>query len=74
MLWNVESAVVEVSTIYAEGLGPGLPFLACIIVLESALRSYGLTSEEFRLKIVATAVNILLNFILIFGLFGFPYW
>ena len=72
VLWNVESAVVEVSTVYAEGLGPGLPFLACIIVLESALRSYGLTSEEFRLKIVATVVNILLNFILIFGFFGFP--
>ena len=72
VLWNVESSVVEVSSLYAEGLGPGLPFLACIVVLESALRSCGLTSEEFRLKILTTLINILLNFILIFGFFGFP--
>ena len=72
VLWKVDSSVVEISRQYAKGLGPGLPFLACIVVLESALRSCGLTSEEFRLKILATLINILLNFILIFGFIGFP--
>ena len=72
LVWNVEPSVIERSSVYAEGLGFGLPFLACIIVLESALRSCGLASAEFRVKILATLLNILLNFLLIFGMLGFP--
>ena len=72
LIWNVEPNVVETSIAYADGLGPSLPLLACIIVLESALRSCGLASAEFRIKILATLLNVVLNFILIFGTFGFP--
>ena len=71
-VWKVEPDVFAKAQLYAQGLGPGLPFLACIVILESALRSAGLTRQELGVKIFGLIINFILNWIFIFGLLILP--
>lgn len=72
IVWKVEPDVLAKAQFYAQALGPGLPFLACIVILESALRSAGFTRQELSVKVFGLIVNFVLNWILIFGLFTVP--
>lgn len=72
VLWNVEADVIHRAQSYAEGLGPGLSFLAGIIILESCLRSFGFIRQELHIKILGIIINSLLNLVFIFGLWDFP--
>ncbi|PFG58162.1 putative MATE family efflux protein [Vibrio sp. ES.051] len=54
----------------------GLSLIGTVIVvpIEAVLRSVGQTKLATNVSLLAIIVNILLNAVLIFGLFGFPQW
>lgn len=47
---------------------------AIVVPIEAVLRSVGQTKLATNVSISAIVVNVALNYVLIFGLFGFPQW
>ncbi|MCV6020938.1 MATE family efflux transporter, partial [Escherichia coli] len=47
---------------------------AIVVPIEAVLRSVGQTKLATNVSVSAIVVNIVLNYVLIFGLFGFPQW
>ncbi|MCV5899312.1 MATE family efflux transporter, partial [Escherichia coli] len=54
--------------------GCSLIATAIVVPIEAELRSVGQTKLATNVSISAIVVNVVLNSVLIFGLFGFPQW
>ncbi|WP_434763117.1 MATE family efflux transporter [Vibrio fortis] len=63
---------VQLATDYLWITGASLIGTAVVVPLESALRSVGEAKLPTKISIFAILVNVVLNALLIFGLFGFP--
>ena len=64
--------VVGLGTSYLKGFSPGLFFLMLATIMTSALRAAGDTKTPFYAGAISNVVNVVGNYILIFGKFGFP--
>jgi putative MATE family efflux protein len=64
--------VVALGESYVQTLTWMLPFVFMKLVFVSALNSAGDTKTPMKVKIVSIGLNVLLNYLLIFGKFGFP--
>ena len=64
--------VVSLGTSYLKGFSPGLFFLMLATIMTSALRASGDTKTSFYAGAISNVVNVIGNYILIFGKFGFP--
>lgn len=63
-LWNV----------YVSYFGGGMVLTALIAALSTAIRNTGNTRTPMYIGIAMNVVHIVLNYVLIFGMFGFPEW
>ncbi len=68
---NPDPAVIEVATRFLWITAPVVLFTQCIVIYEAALRAMGITLLPLTAAAAAAALNILLNYVLIFGHFGF---
>ena len=57
---------------YVLALAPGLPFMLGVMILRNFLAALGRTRMPLVFIVVTTIFNALLNYLLIFGAFGFP--
>ncbi len=57
---------------YVLALAPGLPFMLGVIALRNFLASIGLTRAPLYIIIGTTVLNAFLNYLLIYGNWGFP--
>ncbi len=67
-----ETKVIEVGREYLGILTFSFPFFALTQISISTLRSLNRTKVGFYISLVSLVVNVTLNFLLIFGKFGFP--
>ncbi|QOR61752.1 MATE family efflux transporter [Sulfurovum sp. ST-21] len=66
------SEVVVLGEHYVRMLTWMMPFVFMKLVFVSALNAAGDTKTPMKVKIVSIALNVTLNYLLIFGSFGFP--
>lgn len=72
-LWfGTAKEVVSLGSEYVTVLTWMLPFVFVKLVFVSALNSSGDTKTPMQIKIVSIVLNVVLNYLLIFGKFGFP--
>lgn len=64
--------VRDLGTLYILGLAPGLFFLNAGHVMTSAFRGAGYTKIPMMANLIANALNVFGNWVLIFGHLGFP--
>jgi putative MATE family efflux protein len=64
--------VIPLGTQYIRSLSWGLVFMYTSMVATAALRGAGDTRTSMKANIVSNILNVLLNYTLIFGHFGFP--
>ncbi len=64
--------VVALGESYVQTLTWMMPFVFLKMVFVSALNSAGDTKTPMKVKLVSIMLNVLLNYLLIFGKFGFP--
>lgn len=64
--------VVNLGTSYLQGFSPGLFFLMLATIMTSSLRAAGDTKTPFYAGAISNVVNVVGNYVLIFGKFGFP--
>lgn len=65
-------ATLEYGRQYLKTLLWGVPFMAVEMCYSSTLRESGETKVPMRASVMAVFINLILNYILIFGMFGFP--
>ena len=66
------AAVAKLAEPYVLAYAPGLPFALGVIVLRNFLASIERANAPLVFIIVTTAINALLNYLLIYGNWGFP--
>ncbi|MCG8638039.1 MAG: MATE family efflux transporter [Desulfobacterales bacterium] len=71
-LFSKDEAVIRLGTGYLRIVGVSFAFSAVIFSFMSNLRSMGFVKVPMVCSMVAVTLNIILNYILIFGKFGFP--
>jgi len=64
--------VTELGADYVQMLTWMLPFIFMKLVFVSALNAAGDTKTPMKVKMVSIILNVILNYLLIFGHFGFP--
>jgi putative MATE family efflux protein len=64
--------VMPLGISYMRGLAWGMIFMYTANVATSALRGAGDTHTSMRVNVFANVLNVVLNYVLIFGHFGFP--
>ena len=69
---GAEPAIINLGQVYINIVCIGLPFNMLCSMLSAINRSYGNTKTPMIVSIVMLIVNLSLDAILIFGLFGFP--
>ncbi len=69
---GAEPDVIDLGASYLRAFSPGLFFLMLSTIMTSSLRAAGDTKTSFYAGMVANTVNVILNYTLIFGHFGFP--
>lgn len=67
-----EPSVISIGTSYLKILTPGFLFMLLSLVITSAMRGAGDTALSMKVNVFVNILNILGNYILIFGKFGFP--
>jgi len=65
-------SVMPLGVSYMRGLAWGMVFMYTANVLTAALRGAGDTHTSMRVNIFANVLNVVLNYVLIFGHLGFP--
>jgi putative MATE family efflux protein len=70
--FGVEPAVLEQGTVFTRRLMLGVPAAGVFIVTASALRGAGDTRTPLLIGLLMNVVNVVGNYILIFGKLGFP--
>lgn len=68
----LDDQVVEVATNYLTGMSVGLVPLMAYTVLRSFFDALGATGVSMFIILLSAPINIVLNYLLIFGNFGFP--
>jgi MATE family multidrug resistance protein len=71
-LFNVDAAAAEVGVRYLNAAAWGIPAVMCYITLRYVCEGLGHTLEPMVIVGVALIVNGVLNYIFIYGKFGFP--
>ena len=70
--FSTEKAVLDLASQYARyAIWTYIPY-GIVFASLSALRSIGITKVQMYIGILSVAINTILNYILIFGKFGFP--
>ncbi|NVM23836.1 MAG: MATE family efflux transporter [Desulfobacterales bacterium] len=64
--------VITEGTKYIQAIFAFYPFVALVIVYHGVLRAAGDTKTPMYVDIISNVYNVLMNYILIFGKFGFP--
>lgn len=72
LLLGAESEVISYALPYFLSVAVPSVFLGINMVLASALRGAGNTKSPMKIGIFANVINALLDYVLIFGIFGFP--
>lgn len=72
LFMGAEDDVIGPGMDYFRVVCMGMPFMAVTISLAAALRGTGDTKTPMTVNILANAVNVVWNYILIYGHFGFP--
>lgn len=72
-IWfNTAPEVISLGADYVQVLTLMMPFFFMKIVFVSALNAQGDTKTPMNIKIISIILNIILNYLLIFGKYGFP--
>ncbi|MGB6407854.1 MAG: MATE family efflux transporter [Planococcus donghaensis] len=71
-LMNLEPAVADVASRYIQAMSIGLIPLFAYTTLRSYIDALGATRVTMVISLLSTPINILFNYLLIFGKFGFP--
>jgi putative MATE family efflux protein len=71
-LFGVDEAVVERSVAFTRLVVFSIPAGAVLFTVGSSLRAAGDTRTPLAIGLVMNAVNVVLNYVLIFGAFGIP--
>ncbi|ANU23162.1 MATE family efflux transporter [Planococcus donghaensis] len=71
-LMNLEPAVADVASRYIQAMSIGLVPLFAYTILRSYIDALGATRVTMVISLLSTPINILFNYLLIFGKFGFP--
>lgn len=75
MIWmGADAEVQEIGANYIRISTSTFAFTIVSMVMNAVLRGAGDTKTPMRVNIVANLVNIVFNYLLIFGHFGFPRW
>lgn len=69
---GAEAEVVAIGTVYLRVLVPGFTLMLLRMVVTAALRGMGDTRTPMKVNIMVNVFNIIGNYLLIFGKFGFP--
>lgn len=69
---ELSERMIELSLTYFRYMLPGLLFFTFSICINTTLRELGNTFTAMMATVVAIIVNVSLNYVLIFGHFGFP--
>lgn len=69
---GAEPEVVPLGVAYMRSLSWGMTFMYVSSVATAALRGAGDTHTSMRVNVAANVLNVVLNYTLIFGHFGFP--
>lgn len=72
MFMGAEPDVSELGVSYLQGLSPGIFFLMMSTIMTAALRASGDTRTSFYAGMISNVINVIGNYFLIFGHFGFP--
>jgi putative MATE family efflux protein len=67
-----EAEVIKLGTGYLRVMTPGFVFMVLAFIVTAALRGAGETKTPMKVNILVNILNILGNYLLIFGNFGFP--
>jgi putative MATE family efflux protein len=71
-LFGTEAAVADVGVPYLRLIMLAIPFIILTLVVAAALRAAGDTKTPLVISVAANVFNMILNYVLIFGKFGFP--
>ncbi len=71
-LLDLEKGIAELATIYLRIIFLGMPFMFTSFIFGFVLRAYGDTVTPMKVEGATVLLNLVLDPILIFGLFGFP--
>lgn len=71
-MMGAEPAVVPVGVSYLQWLAPGYVLMLWSMVMTSALRGAGDTRTPMKVNILINLINVVGNYALIYGKFGFP--
>lgn len=69
---GAQENVVDLGVAYVRYLMPGLALMLAAMMLTGALRGAGDTKTPMKVNILINIFNPILNYVLIFGKFGFP--
>lgn len=72
IVMGAESQVIPLGTSYLRLIIPGLYFMFIGFMISAALRGAGDTKTPMKINILVNILNVIGNYILIFGHFGFP--
>jgi putative MATE family efflux protein len=72
VLFGTDQEVIDLGSNYVHVLTIMLPFVFMKLVMVSALNAIGDTKTPMYVKITSIVLNIILNYLLIFGHYGFP--
>ncbi|KGK90014.1 multidrug transporter MatE [Desulfosporosinus sp. HMP52] len=72
LLMGLENSVLQISRDYLLALAYGIPALFTYQVLRAFIDALGKTRITMMIAVVSLPLNVLLNYILIFGKIGFP--
>jgi len=69
---EVDPQAIPLTTGYLHGVSWGLPAIACFFVLRHYSEGLGFTGPSMLVGFTGLAFNIVANYVLVFGKFGFP--
>lgn len=70
--FDLKADVFDAARDYLVIMAYGIPFMALSYVLHSIMESIGDTYNPMKIVFISNVVNVVLNYALIFGRFGFP--
>ncbi|MFL1780652.1 MATE family efflux transporter [Candidatus Hepatincolaceae symbiont of Richtersius coronifer] len=71
-LFSIDTKVIGQGSSYLKIISFSYPLTAFSLAITMSLRSMGLTKQALYITIIATGINIVLNYLLIYGHGGFP--
>jgi len=74
LLQTPQGLTFDYTLTYMQIIFAGIPFMFMMFIFQSALQGIGDTMTPLMVQIVTVALNILLDWLLIFGIGPFPQW